>query len=298
VASVPFKTLPRRAVRVAAQALGRALPLSARKAIVSSRICRTWRGGFEVSIGLLDDLRRRDPEGLHRLLWSNHLAYAGSYEVSKRFGASNLNPSRLLLFSEIVEHLCSQGLNPLVDIRSIFEVGCSVGHLLRHLEVDVFPSAQVLHGLDIDEYAIEAGMHHLRSVNSRAKLYAADVTAAGQIMGHHAYDVILCCGVLMYMSEAIAEHTIRVMLSHASRLMAIICLAHPESTEATSEASVTRSHDGAFLHNVERMITRAGGRIVRSKWVGTETSGSSPSYLILAEPPTSGASGPLGVPSL
>jgi hypothetical protein len=45
-------------------------------------------------MGMLDDLRRNDPDGLHRFLWSNHLAYAASYEIKRRFGVSKLNPSR------------------------------------------------------------------------------------------------------------------------------------------------------------------------------------------------------------
>ena len=236
-------------------------------------------------MGLLDDLRRRDPAGLHHFLWSNHLACAASYEISKRFGASNLNPSRLILFREIIDHLGRSGLNPAVEIQSVFEIGCSVGHLLRHIELDVFPSALTLHGLDIDERAIAAGMDHLQSVKSRVKLFAADVTAAGRVMSDQIYDLTLCCGVLMYMSEAIAEEAIRLMLSHTSRLVGIICLDGPEFDGVMSANSVTRSHDGAFLHDVHRMVQRAGGRIVCSKRVGAEISGSSPSNVILAEPP-------------
>jgi SAM-dependent methyltransferase len=285
IVATQFVSLPKRGIRSAARAIRWVLPLSARKAIVASRMCRAWgRGGFEFSIGLLDDLRHRDPEALHRFLWSKHLAYARTYEVSRRFGASNVNPSRHILFNEMAAYLSRQGVDPRMDIRSIFEVGCSTGHLLRHLESEVFPSAQVLHGLDIDQYAIGAGMAHLRSLNSRVKLFTADMTAVAQIMGDQAYDVVLCCGVLMYVREDIAEQTIRAMLSRAHRLMGIICLAHPKSKGSTSNVSVARFHDGAFMHNVHRMIVRSGGRIVCSRWVGTEVSGSSPSHAILAVP--------------
>jgi len=262
------------------------MPLSARKAIVASRVMRGWRGGFEFSMGLLDDLRRVDPVGLHRFLWSNHSAYAATYEISKRFGASNLNPSRRILFGEMVEHLGKLGFDPRSDIRSVFELGCSVGHLLRHVEQHVCPSAEVLHGVDIDGYAIEAGKCHLRSLNSRVQLYEGDVAAAGRIMGDRKYDLVLCCGVLMYMSEAVAEHAVGMMLSRARRLVGIICLAPVGSGGRGSKGSVARTHDGAFIHDVERMISRGGGRVIGSKLVGTEISGSSPSHVILAERPS------------
>jgi hypothetical protein len=36
---------------------------------------------------------------------------------------------------------------------------------------------------------------------------------------------------------------------------------------------------------VDEMVRRAGGRVVSSRLVGTDISGSSSSYVILAEPP-------------
>jgi len=265
--------------------LHRTLPLSARKAIVASELCRTWRGGYEFSVGLLDDLRRRDPDTLHHFLWSNHLACAQTYEVSKKFGAANLNPSRVILVREIVDYFGARGLDPRLDIHSILDVGCSVGHLLRHLEMDVCPSARVLHGIDIDKQAIESGMTHLTAQKSSVKLFEADAERAGQLIGDQTYDLVLCCGVLMYMSEPKADQTIRAMLARAIRLVGIICLADRACQETPDPKSVTRAHDGAFLHHVDRMIVRAGGRVVCSQLVGAEVSGSSPSYVILAEPP-------------
>ena len=150
-----------------------------------------------------------DPVGLHRFLWANHLAYAASYEVPKRFGVSNINPTRLILFDKIVGHLRSRGLDPRKDVRSVFEVGCSMGYLLRCLEEEVFPSATILHGLDIDAYAVKAGTAHLSSLRSRVQLFAADLDDAERVMcsqiGGGNYDLVLCCGVLMYVNESTAE---------------------------------------------------------------------------------------------
>jgi SAM-dependent methyltransferase len=239
-------------------------------------------------MGLLDDLRRNDPDGLHRFLWSNHLAYAASYEVQKRFGVSKLNPSRQVLFADMVAHLRSRGLDPRLKIRSVFEVGCSMGYLLRHLEVEVCPSAEILHGLDIDAYAVEVGMAHLRGLQSKVRLFAGDMSDAERIMGSLTYDILLCCGVLMYVNEAVAYQVVRTMLSHANYLVGIICLAAEHKSSASSRQSVARSADGAFTHDLDRMIRLAGGDVVSSKWIGTDVSGSSPSYAILAEPAHAG----------
>jgi SAM-dependent methyltransferase len=233
-------------------------------------------------MGMLDDLRRRDPLALHRFLWSNHLAYAATYEVSRRFGAANINPTRHALFDSIAAQLRSRGLDPRKDIRSVLEIGCSQGYLLHHLEASVFPSATILHGLDIDAYAVRQGSAHLRSIGSAVKLFAADLEAAEHIIGN-AYDVVLCCGVLMYVDKHIAERAIRTMFSRAAHVVGLICLAAQDSQ---GRSSAVRASDGAFVHDMDPMIRRAGGRVLSRDWIGTHTSGSSPSDVIVAEPVT------------
>src|SRR5262249_3822932 len=119
------KSLAHWTLRSAARTIGQTLPLSLRKVLLTSRLWQISGGKFDFAIGMLDDLRRRDPDALHRFLWSNHLGYAASYEVPCRFGATRLNPSRRILFSDMVDHLRSRGIDPRLDVRSIFEVGCS-----------------------------------------------------------------------------------------------------------------------------------------------------------------------------
>jgi len=269
-------------IRKSAWFLGRRFPLSARQALVAAIGRRKPRGGFELAMGLLEDMRRSDPVKLHRFLWSNHLAYAESYEISRRFGALNINPTRHILFREMTAHLRSRGVDPRKDIRSIFEVGCSMGYLLRHLEEEIFPSATVLHGLDIDAYAVETGILHLSSLGSKVELFAADMEAVERIMGTRNFDVVLCCGVLMYVNESCAERVLRAMFSRAGHLVGLICLA-PSRTEV--QRSEVRKSDGAFIHNMDRMIRGVGGRLISSSWVGTKISRSSPCHVILAEPP-------------
>lgn len=230
-------------------------------------------------MGMLDDLRRRDPVEFHRFLWSNHLAYAETYEIPKRFGAANIKPTRHILVNRIATHLRSRGLNPHQDVRSVFEVGCSMGYLLRHLEEEIFPSATVLHGLDIDAYAIQTGTAHLSSLGSRVRLSAADIEATESVMGGQKYDLVLCCGVLMYVNESTAEKVVRAMLAHADHLVGLICLAPPGGLRR----SEMREYDGAFIHNMDRLIDRAGGRVVSSDSISASVSGASPSHVILAE---------------
>jgi SAM-dependent methyltransferase len=235
-------------------------------------------------MGLLDDLRRRDPDALHRFLWSNHLAYAQTYEIPRRFGAVNINPTRHLLFEDLRGHLKSHGLDPARDIDSVFEVGCSMGYLLHHLETEIFPSASVLHGLDIDGYAIETGAAHLAALKSKVQLFRADMEAAANVMAGRKYDLVLCCGVLMYVNEDAAQQVVRTMLRHTRRLTGLISLAHPNRHDTAFDRSRHRTSDGAFIHNIHRMIRDAGGEVLSSKWIGTDVSGSSPSHVIVAEP--------------
>jgi SAM-dependent methyltransferase len=233
-------------------------------------------------MGVLADLRRRDPETLHRFLWSHHLAYAASYEIERKFEPHNINPTRHALFRQILEYYRLRGLDPHEQVRSVFDVGCSLGYLLRHIEVNLFPSAAPLKGIDIDRYAVEAGMAYLQSVRSKVELFEADLSRAAEFMAGRQYDLILCCGVLMYTNEDTAQRALQAMFAQCRGLVGVICLAHDGRRGATRNSAV-RTSDGAYVHDMQRMIRQAGGRPVSSIWVGTATSGSSPSHVILAE---------------
>lgn len=266
--------------RRTAWAFGRALPLTTRQNLVAfighQKLPTPFR--FEFAMGMLTDLRHRDPVALHRFLWSNHLAYAARYEVPHRFGASKINPTRHVLFDSISAHLRSRGFDAGTDIRSVLEIGCSQGYLLRHLETTMFRSATTLHGLDLDAHAIRTGSAHLDSAGSRVRLFAGDIETAEKIIGSETYDVVLCCGVLMYVNASIAEQVVRMMFTRVVRLVGLICLA-PLKGQCGLRAS-----DGAFVHDMVPLIDKAGGKVLSSRWIGTPTSGSSPSHVIVAEP--------------
>jgi SAM-dependent methyltransferase len=251
------------------------LPVEVRKALVVRLHRRRFRWSTDFSMGALRDLRLRDPQALHRFLWSNHLAYAARYEVERKFEPHNINPTRHTLFQQILEYYKARALDPREHVRSVFDVGCSLGYLLRHIEVNLLPSAAPLTGIDIDRYAVQTGMTYLQSVRSKVELFEADLTRTAEFMRGRQYDLVLCCGVLMYVNEDTARSTLQAMFAHSRRLVGIICLA------GNSEV---RTSDGAYVHDMHRMIREAGGNPVSSTWVGTATSGSSPSHVILAEP--------------
>jgi 2-polyprenyl-3-methyl-5-hydroxy-6-metoxy-1,4-benzoquinol methylase len=239
--------------------------------------------GLDFSMGILGDLKRRDPEGLHRFLWSNHLAYAMRYEVEGKFSPHHINPTRHILFRQVLDYYKARALDPHEQVGAVFDVGCSLGYLLRHLEVNVFPSATTLHGIDIDRYSVETGMAYLQSQQSRVRLFEADLTGTADLMGGRQYDLVLCCGVLMYVNEETAQNALRAMFDHCQGLVGLICLAQRENRRPGAAIEV-RTSDGAYVHDVPRMIRDAGGTLLSSTWVGSAASGSSPSQVILAQP--------------
>ena len=64
-----------------------------------------------------------------------------------------------MLFEDLRKYLLLQGTFAFGarSIKSIFDVGCSAGYLLRFMETELFPGATTLEGNDIDEYALANG---------------------------------------------------------------------------------------------------------------------------------------------
>jgi SAM-dependent methyltransferase len=236
------------------------------------------------SAELVRDLAERDLNAYHRFLWSNHLAYARTYEPEARFGAERVHPTRHLLFAELRALLAARGMDPARDVRSVMEVGCSMGYLLRHAETEVFPAARVLDGMDIDAYAVARGREVLARAGSRIHLRVADATAASGTFSHPAYDVVLCAGVLMYLRPADAQQAVAAMLERTDGVLALAGLAHPETDNAHLPASVPRAHDRALVHNLDAMVERAGGRVLRRRWDGARQVAGNTVYFVFAEP--------------
>ena len=154
------------------------------------------------------------------------------------------------------------------DVRSVFDVGCSLGYVLRFAETSVFQGADRLRGMDVDRYAVATGQAHLRNLGSKIELVAGDVRELSAVMGMPRYDVVLCCGLLQYLNEDMAKRTIQIMLAHTASVLGIITLAHPDNDNAHLPGSVVRPEDLGFIHNVEAMIQVAGGEVMFRKWTG------------------------------
>ena len=171
------------------------LPLQLRQRM-AVRIGETsWLPGHSwLAMAMIRDLADVDANSYNRFLWSSHIGYATNYEYANDFGPEHLTATRKMLFEHIVEYLRDNGITPEVQIRSLFEVGCASGFLLRHMETCIFPQATVIEGVDIDATAIETGMAYLTQHDSRIRISCADMADLDSILGENRYDLILCAG--------------------------------------------------------------------------------------------------------
>jgi SAM-dependent methyltransferase len=236
---------------------------------------------------LVSDLALTEVNAYHKFLWTNHLAYARTYEVGLRFGFENFNETRKMFLTMLEETLRDRGLDPGADVGSAFDVGCSLGYTLRYLETDVFPEAARLGGMDIDAHAIDAGRTHLEQQSSKIRLTCGDMEALDEVLGGEACDVILCLGTLMYLREDEAARVVRSILHHTEVLAGFAGLAHPEIDNSRLDRSAVRPDDRSFIHNLDRMIVQAGGTIVRRRWDGPRVVDGNTVYFVFAVGPRS-----------
>ena len=259
--------------------------LRRRAAIVVGQ--QRWLGGrYWWVLELLRDFADRDPNEFHRFLWSHHLAYAETYDVSSRFGAANLHPSRQIFFEGLVGALAVRGIAP-AAVRSVFEAGCSLGYLLRHLETEVFTAATLIEGNDIDRFAVQRGQEHLVELGSKVRLHAADLSDLPAIFGGGRFDVVLAAGVLMYLREADARRMVEVLLRGTGQVLALAGLADPERDNRELAESGRRERDDTFIHNLDRFVT-AGGRVISRRWDGARQVDGNTIYFVFAEPDRTG----------
>lgn len=272
-----LKTVCKRLVR-------RGVPLSVRKLAARTLQRCTWidqQRRLWWSVELVRDLAETDVDAFHEFLWTYHLGYAESYEVAGRFGADKVRASRRMFFADLRDQVAQPGAFSDGGVRSIFEVGCSLGYQLRHVETDIFPGVTELAGIDIDRYAIEAGREYLRSVGSKVALHCGDTRDLERWLGGKTYDIILCTGVLMYLNEAAAREAVGTMLQHC-RLLAMSGLAHPRTNNAVLNRSDVRASDSTFIHNFDRMVTDHGGRVLSSRWDGDRDVEGNTIYFVFA----------------
>ncbi len=258
---------PKKGVKKAVRKL---VPLSVRKRLAvwvnnQERVAAARRSWWVQE--LLRDLAEKNINEYHKFLWSHHLSYAESYEVASRFGTENMKQSRVMFFADLKQHLESRSISR-ADVKSVFEVGCSLGYQLRYAETDLFPSATLLEGVDIDAYAVQAGAEYLRRIGSRVRLACQDMEQLEKSLGNKEYDVVLCTGVLMYLKEDDAQRLVSVLLAHTGGMIGFAGLAHPEKDNAEMTCSIPRERDHTFIHNIDNMVKSAGGRIAARRWEG------------------------------
>lgn len=230
---------------------------------------------------LVRDFAETDVDAFHRFLWSHHLGYAESYEATRRFGVQNVKASRMIFFSDLRDQVVQLDALGAQGVRSVFEVGCSLGYQLRFIETDVFPSATELSGIDIDSYAIESGLKYLQGTGSRVTLQCGDMRELERWLRGKKYDLMICTGVLMYLNETAAGQAVATMLRH-SRVLALAGLAHPRIDNALLRHSDVRTADKSFIHNIDRMVEDQGGHIAWRRWEGDRDFDGNTVYFVFA----------------
>jgi SAM-dependent methyltransferase len=214
-------------------------------------------------------------------VWRHHAAFP-ELHADLRFSPRNLDQARIELFADLTASLRSHGIDP-AGVASVLEVGSSFGYLLRYVEESVFPGASVLEGVDIDRFAVEAGNAALQQRSSRVRLHHLDATDLEGYLDGGSFDVVFCAGMLMYLNEAEAAQLVATMLRAANMAMAITGVAHPRQDNATMVSHTFRDWDTAFVHNLDAMVVKAGGRILFRRWDGArEVDGLSVYHLVAA----------------
>ena len=270
----------------AKEAIRSLIPLSMRKRVAIWMHRQSWIGAERRSwwsLELIRDFAERDVNAYHKFLWTHHLGYAAPYEVSTRFGAENMRPSRQTFFAELRRCMEAHGL-PATKIRSILEVGCSLGYQLRYLETDLFPQAAVLEGIDIDRQAVQAGQQYLAASGSRISLKCGDIQQLDRLLEQPTYDLIVCTGVLMYLRQADAADLVRGMLSRSRVLLAMAGLAHPVRDNRVLDVSEARERDHTFVHNFDAMVKSGGGSVLARRWDGARQMEGQTIYFVFAAP--------------
>ncbi len=267
-------------------ALRRLIPIGFRKRIATWIHAQGWISADRRawwSMELVGDLAEKNPNAYHKFLWAHHLGYAAPYEVADRFGAENMRPSRLMFFQELTRCMEASGISG-KRIRSVLEVGCSLGYQLRYLETDLFRDATLLEGIDIDDYAVRTGQEYLSSLGSRVSLVCGDIQDLDRLVSQRAYDLILCTGVLMYLKQHDAAELVRTMLARSRIMLAMAGLADPGGDNSVLARSGIRERDHTFIHNLDEMVRGAGGSILARRWEGNRLVDGQSVYFVFAIP--------------
>jgi SAM-dependent methyltransferase len=175
-----------------------------------------------------------------------------------------------LFFDDLVSVVRELGLHQ-SDIGSVLEVGCSLGYLLRHLEVEVFSECRELMGIDIDEPAIRKGKDYLKRHGSKVVLAQGDMEDLDRILGSKTFDLVFAAGVLSYLDGDNAARLVRALLRRTNKVLAFAGLAcTSRNNDRLDRSETSPNHEQQWIHNFGAMVSAAGGRVVRSRWEGAK----------------------------
>jgi SAM-dependent methyltransferase len=265
----------------------RAIPIVLRKRIAVWLSRHPWFADREhLSAGIIGDMRAADPKAFHKFMWSNHISgYAKWYDSESLFEIRNMEPSRCEFFNDLLDVTTEVGLDPGKDIRSVLEVGCSLGYLLRFIETDILPAATELVGVDIDRIAIDKGTRYLGRVGSKVRLIEGDIEGLDELVGNRVFDLAFAAGVLSYLDGDDAARVVSRMLHRTGKLLALIGLACPTTDNSELTRSVI-SHEKSnqWLHNFKMMVEAAGGRVIKCRWEGARQYNHQTMYSVFATP--------------
>jgi len=231
-----------------------------------------WFTRDYLAMGLVRDLRQHDPKRFHKFLWMHHfMGYARWYDSEEElFSITQMQPSRRLFFDDLRDVIRELGLRS-SDIRSVLEVGCSLGYLLRYLETEMFPACQEFVGMDIDGPAIRKGQTYLKQLGSKVCLMQGDMEDVERLLGNRSFDLVFAAGVLSYLDEPNATRLVSILLQRTNKVLAFAGLACADRNNNHLERSeISPNHDEQWIHNFSAMVSAAGARVVRSRWEGAK----------------------------
>jgi len=248
------------------------------------------------SFVLLGDLDERDGEEYFRFVWSRHVAEARKFEGYIESDEDQLLPTRHVLLAELTGFLEARGLNPHRDVKSVLDLGCFRGSLLRFVERHVFENAEELVGVDLDAKAIAEGTARLARESSEVRLHCRDVTEVGSLLEGRRFDLVFCTGVLMYLTYPSAQKVVQWMCDSGTYVV-MTDIAHPCVDNGKLERS-ERRFDGGYLHNLDEMARTAGASVLYHRWDGDRSLDGFSIYFVFASRVEPSLAAPFGGPLL
>jgi 2-polyprenyl-3-methyl-5-hydroxy-6-metoxy-1,4-benzoquinol methylase len=263
------------------RAFWRVTPLPWRKRAVIWLDGVTWlRTKANLPFLLLGDLDQLDGEEYFRFVWSRHVAEASEFAGYLDSDEDGLLPTRHVLLADLTRFFEARGLNPHRDVKSVLDLGCSRGSLLRFVERHVFENADELVGVDLDAQAIAEGTACLARESSKVRLHCRDVTEVGSLLESRRFDLVFCTGVLMYLTHPSAQKVVQWMCDHGTYVV-MSDIAHPCVDNGKLERS-ERRFDRGYLHNLDEMARTAGASVLYHRWDGDRSINGFSIYFVFA----------------